>query len=89
MNDSISHKTDYHASSLRFPDKKRYKFRKHHYLQAMKEKQNPQTPRIDQQNKSFCGRQQRRNILTVQESFAMRESKRGEDAVVEGGWLVL
>jgi hypothetical protein len=57
MNDSISHKTDYHASSLRFPDKKRYKFRKHHYLQAMKEKQNPQTPRIDQQNKSFCGRQ--------------------------------
>lgn len=57
MNDSISHKTDYHDSSLRFPDKQRYKIRKHHSLQAMKEKQNPQTPRIDQQNKSFCGRQ--------------------------------
>jgi hypothetical protein len=53
MNDSISHKTDYHASSVRFPDKQRYNFRKHHYLQAMNEKQNPQTPRIDQQNKSL------------------------------------
>jgi hypothetical protein len=57
INDSVSHKTDYQASSLRFPDKQRYNLRKHHTTYMQWKKNKTQTPRIDQQNKSFCGRQ--------------------------------